>query len=106
MTDGTIKSLAELCARTVAAHIPFEVVEQMMPVVPEQIQLWIAYSSFPDNEEDIRLYSCLANGNAEEFFRGENLYKHNSVEDVLQIGKFVFVFICMFIGKYVLLGEN
>ncbi|KAB7501706.1 Zinc finger SWIM domain-containing protein 8 [Armadillidium nasatum] len=83
---ASIKSLAELCARTVAAHIPFEVVEQMMPVVPEQIQLWIAYWSFPDNEEDIRLYSCLANGNADEFVRGENLYKHTCVEEMLQIG--------------------
>ena len=60
-----------------------------MPTVPEQIQLWIAYWSFPDNEEDIRLYSCLANGNAEEFVRGEGLYKHNCVEEVLQIGKIV-----------------
>ena len=84
--DGRLGTLAELCARTVAAHIPFEVVEQMMPVVPEQIQLWIAFWSFPENEEDIRLYSCLANGNAEEFVRGEILYKHNSVQEILQIG--------------------
>ncbi|XP_064116671.1 zinc finger SWIM domain-containing protein 8 homolog isoform X1 [Macrobrachium nipponense] len=84
--DGRVHSLTEMCARTVAAHIPFEVVEQMMPPVPEQLQLHIAFWSFPENEEDIRLYSCLANGNAEEFIRGENLYKHKSVHDPLQIG--------------------
>ncbi|CAL4153708.1 unnamed protein product, partial [Meganyctiphanes norvegica] len=84
--DGVVHSLTELCARTVAAHIPFEVVEQMMPPVPEQLQLLIAFWSFPDNEEDIRLYSCLANGNAEEFNRGDALYKQKSVHDPLQIG--------------------
>ncbi|KAK7073230.1 Zinc finger SWIM domain-containing protein 8 [Halocaridina rubra] len=84
--DGRVHSLTEMCARTVAAHIPFEVVEQMMPPVPEQLQLHIAFWSFPENEEDIRLYSCLANGNADEFIRGESLYKHKSVHDPLQIG--------------------
>ncbi|XP_076055750.1 zinc finger SWIM domain-containing dorado isoform X2 [Oratosquilla oratoria] len=84
--DGKVMSLTEMCARTIAAHIPFEVVEQMMPPVPEQLQLQIAFWSFPENEEDIRLYSCLANGNAEEFTKGENLYKHRSVHDPLQIG--------------------
>ena len=79
----------ELCARKAAAHIPFEVVEQMMPVVPEQIQLWIALWSFPENEEDIRLYSCLATGNADEFTKGESLFKHNGVRDLLQIGALI-----------------
>lgn len=85
--DGGVQTLTEMCARTVAAHIPFEVVEQMMPPVPEQLQLLIAFWSFPENEEDIRLYSCLANGNADEFLRGENHYKHKSVHDPLQIGE-------------------
>ena len=80
-------SLAELAARTVAYHIPFEAVEQRMPVIPDQIQLWIGYWSFPDSEEDIRLYSCLANGNAEEFIRGEILYRHLSVQEMIQIGE-------------------
>ena len=68
-------SLVELCARQVAAHIPFEVVERVYPPVPEQIQLRITYWSFPDSEEDIRLYSCLANGSADEFSKGENLFR-------------------------------
>lgn len=46
--------LVELSAKQVAFHIPFEVVEKVYPPVPEQLQLRIAYWSFPENEEDIR----------------------------------------------------
>lgn len=81
-----VLSLVELSAREVACSIPFEVVEHVYPPVPEQLQLRIAYWSFPDNEEDIRLYSCLANGSSDEFNRGENLVKARSVKDMLQIG--------------------
>lgn len=79
-------NLVELAAREVACHIPFEVVENNDPPVPEELQLRIAYWSFPENEEDIRLYSCLANGSADEFQRGENLLKARCVKDLLQIG--------------------
>lgn len=80
-------TLCELSARCVASHIPFELVEHVYPPVPEQLQLRIAFWSFPDNEEDIRLYSCLANGSADEFQRGEHLFRSKSVKDPLQIGK-------------------
>ncbi|XP_076268553.1 zinc finger SWIM domain-containing dorado isoform X5 [Rhynchophorus ferrugineus] len=82
----TMPSLTELAAKCVASHIPFELVEHVYPPVPEQLQLRIAFWSFPDNEEDIRLYSCLANGSAEEFTRGENLHRSLQVKDPLQIG--------------------
>jgi len=65
--DGKLLSLTELAAKEVAASIPFELVEQIFPPVPEPLQLRIAYYSFPELEEDIRLYSCLANGAADEF---------------------------------------
>lgn len=81
-----VPSLTELAAKCVASHIPFELVEHVYPPVPEQLQLRIAFWSFPDNEEDIRLYSCLANGSAEEFARGENLHRNHMVKDPLQIG--------------------
>ncbi|RWS16893.1 zinc finger SWIM domain-containing protein 8-like protein, partial [Dinothrombium tinctorium] len=84
--DGQVLPLVELAAKEVACHIPFEAVERFFPPVPEQLQLRIAYWSFPENEEDIRLYSCLANGSAEEFQRGENLLKSKAVKDLLQIG--------------------
>lgn len=82
----TVPSLTELAAKCVASHIPFELVEHVYPPVPEQLQLRIAFWSFPDNEEDIRLYSCLANGSAEEFSRGDTLHKNHMVKDPLQIG--------------------
>lgn len=88
LTDGqTVPTLCELAARCVASHIPFELVEHVYPPVPEQLQLRIAFWSFPDNEEDIRLYSCLANGSAEEFQRGEHFFRLRSVKDPLQIGE-------------------
>ncbi|XP_052901227.1 zinc finger SWIM domain-containing protein 8 homolog [Anopheles moucheti] len=84
--EGEPTSLTELAARCVAFYIPFELVEQMYPPVPEPIMLRIAFWSFPDNEEDIRLYSCLANSSADEFHRGEGLFKNRAVKDPLQIG--------------------
>ncbi|CAL8298206.1 unnamed protein product [Merluccius merluccius] len=84
--DGQVCPLVELSAKQVAFHIPFEVVEKVYPPVPEQLQLRIAYWSFPENEEDIRLYSCLANGSPDEFQRGEQLYRVRAVKDPLQIG--------------------
>lgn len=33
-----------------------------------------------------RLYSCLANGNADEFQKGEHLVKNNCIVDIMQIG--------------------
>uniref|UniRef100_H3CH72 Zinc finger, SWIM-type containing 8 n=1 Tax=Tetraodon nigroviridis TaxID=99883 RepID=H3CH72_TETNG len=84
--DGHVIPLVELSAKQVAFHIPFEVVEKVYPPVPEQLQLRIAYWSFPENEEDIRLYSCLANGSPDEFQRGEQLYRIRAVKDPLQIG--------------------
>lgn len=88
VTDGqqAVPTLCELSARCVASHIPFELVEHFYPPVPEQLQLRIAFWSFPDNEEDIRLYSCLANGSADEFLRGEHLYRAKTVKEPLQIG--------------------
>ncbi|XP_071953686.1 zinc finger SWIM domain-containing protein 8-like isoform X2 [Antedon mediterranea] len=85
-TCDEVLPLVELAARTVAFHIPFEVVENVYPPVPENLQLRISFWSFPENEDDIRLYSCLANGSPEEFQKGELLLKSKVVKDVLQIG--------------------
>ena len=51
---GTVNSLIELSAKAVAAHIPFAVVESYPEPIPEDLQLKIAFWSFPDSEEDIR----------------------------------------------------
>jgi len=84
--EGKIISLTELAAQKVACHLPFGQVEHFDPPVPEPMQCRIAFWSFPQDEEDIRLYTCLANGNADEFIRAENLVKFNCVCDMLQVG--------------------
>lgn len=88
-------NLVEMAAKCVASHIPFEMVERFYLPVPEQLQLRIAFWSFPEHEEDIRLYSCLANGSAEEFMKGERLFKNDSVSDILQIGKLEISLLCI-----------
>ena len=49
-----VSSLLEIASQAVAGQIPFEVVEHFYPPIPEQLQLRIAFWSFPENEEDIR----------------------------------------------------
>lgn len=53
-SDGEVSSLMDLAAQAVARHLPFEVVEHFYQPIPEQLQLRIAFWSFPENEEDIR----------------------------------------------------
>lgn len=43
----SILPLVELAAKTIAYHIPFEIVENVRPPVPEQLHLRITYWSFP-----------------------------------------------------------
>ncbi|XP_013138689.1 PREDICTED: zinc finger SWIM domain-containing protein 8-like [Papilio polytes] len=86
LQEKAVASLGELAAKCVACNIPFELVEHVYPPVPEQLQLQIAFWSFPDSEDDVRLYSCLANGSSDEFQRGEHLFRDRAVKDVLQIG--------------------
>jgi len=85
-TNSTILSLVDLCAKYIAANLPFELVESFRHPVPEDLQLKITYASFPDNIENIRLYSCLANGCVDEYLRGEQLYHNRCVRKIMQIG--------------------
>ena len=93
MTDGSgVNSLLRLASKEVAASIPFELVENVdsfLPPksdgtphkIPPELQIQIAFWSFPENEEDIRLYSCLANGSDVEFQKGDNLLKMKAVKN-------------------------
>jgi hypothetical protein len=38
---------------------------------------------------NFRLYSCLANGSAEEFQKGDHMFKAKAVKDALQIGMYM-----------------
>lgn len=84
--EGKIMTLTELAAQKVACHLPFGLVEHFNPPVPEPMQCRIAYWSFPQDEEDVKLYTCLANGNADVFYRAEELVCQNAVRDMLQVG--------------------
>jgi hypothetical protein len=48
VSDRNVMSLTELAAREVASSIPFELVEHYFPPVPEELQLRIAFWSFPE----------------------------------------------------------
>ena len=85
-SPATIPSLTDFCARYVAANLPFELVESFKQPVPEDLQLKVTYSSFPDNIENIRLYSCLDNGCVDEYIRGEQLYHNKCIRKIMQIG--------------------
>ncbi|XP_065226578.1 zinc finger SWIM domain-containing protein 8 homolog [Planococcus citri] len=84
--SGSVLRLSELAARCVAMHIPFEMVEKFQPPVPEELQQRITFWSFPEWDDDICLYTCLANSNDDEFLRGEILFENENVFDVIQIG--------------------
>jgi hypothetical protein len=84
--EGKIMTLTELAAQKVACHLPFGLVEHFEPPVPEPMQCRIAYWSFPQDEEDVKLYTCLANGSADFFYRAEELINQNAVRDMLQVG--------------------
>lgn len=81
-----ISSLTELATQKVACHIPFGLVERFDPPVPEPMQCRIAFWSFPQDEEDVKLYTCLANGNSDVFGRAEEALYLNCVCDMLQVG--------------------
>ena len=85
-TTTTVNKLVDICAEYVAVTLPFQLVEEFREPVPEELQLKIARASFPDHVDNIRLYSCLANGNTDEYARGEQLYHAHCVHNLMQIG--------------------
>lgn len=84
--EGKIISLFELAAQKVACHHSFGQVEHIIPTVPEPMQCRIAFWSFPQDEEDISLYTALANGKSDVYTRAEDLISLNCVCDMLQVG--------------------
>ncbi|CAH8657100.1 unnamed protein product [Schistosoma bovis] len=80
------ESLLVLTAKAIALHFPFEVVESSPVTVPEELQRLIAFHSFPTDEDDIWLYSCLSSGSSYEFDQGEALWADKAVKECVQIG--------------------
>ena len=85
-------SLLDLCARQVAARIPFQRIEERYDRIPEPVQERIIYWSFPRNERDICMYSSQAKVSAVQymmspFYKGVKLLENGCVGEVLQVGK-------------------
>ncbi|VDM51746.1 unnamed protein product [Angiostrongylus costaricensis] len=106
LASRSVSSLSDLSARVCARQMSFVELERNyrdisrwfwklciseIPVahsLPDKLFLSIVYWCFPATADDIRLYSCLANGNADEFNHGGSLYQTGAVRDVVQIGMF------------------
>ena len=88
------ESLLDLCARSVATHVPFQRIEERYNRIPEPVQERIVFWSFPRNEREICMYSSLSRIPANEdeyrhssFYRGLKLLEQGCVRNVLQVGK-------------------
>ena len=87
-------SLLDICARVVAAKIPFQRVEERYNRIPEPVQERIVFWSFPRQELEVCMYSSMSRmPQSEEEYRGSSFYKgiklleQNCVKNVLQVGK-------------------
>lgn len=87
----SVDSLLDICAKTVAEHIPFQRIEEKYTRIPEPVQRRIIFWSFPRRESDIRMYSTFSSVGSDNqalpFYRGLRLAQSGSVENVLQVGK-------------------
>jgi hypothetical protein len=88
------ETLLDLCARQVAATIPFQRIEERYNRIPEPVQERVVFWSFPRNEREICMYSSMSRIPASEdeyrtspFYRGIQLLEHGCVRNVLQVGR-------------------
>ena len=93
------ESMLDICAKVVAENIPFQRIEEQFDRIPEPVQSRIVFWSFPRNERDICMYSSFANYSKEgsenqklPFHQGIKLLDSGAVENVLQIGRFSFLY--------------
>ena len=85
--DSSILSLHDASSRIVAQTLPFELVQNYFPPIPEHSQVRIAFYSFPTSVSEIRLYSVIGNGQLDEFERASCLVQQaQSVKNAIQIG--------------------
>lgn len=90
--------LMELAAKVVALHYPFQSIEERYERIPEPVQRRIIYWSFPQNEDDICMYSSLnfSDDKKYPFKTGIHLVETKCVNNVLQVGKW---FIAIWLSK-------
>lgn len=81
-------TLLDITAKTVAAAIPFQRIEERYERIPEPVQRRVVYWSFPRDERDICMYSSLTDDHRNiAFCRGLKLLEAGCVESVLQVGE-------------------
>lgn len=91
-SSNEVPTLTQLTSQKVAQSFSFETIEELYANMrpgkhfPEGIMIEVLRHCFPDSIENIRLYSCLANGNSSQYSAGENIFLSGAVSDVFQIG--------------------
>lgn len=85
--EAKILSLHDFCSQSIARHLPFELVQNYYPPIPEHSQVRIAFYSFPTSISEIRLYSFVGNGQLDDFKKANDLVlQPGVVRNALQIG--------------------
>lgn len=87
-------SLLDICARHVAANIPFQRIEERFNRIPEPVQERICFWSFPRKEFEICMYSSMSQVPVRPddlrnttFGQGTKLVDQGCVKNALQVGK-------------------
>ncbi len=87
-------SLLNICARDVAAKIPFQRIEERYNRIPEPVQERICFWSFPRKEFEICMYSSMSQVPLRQdelrnttFGQGTKLVEQSCVKNALQVGK-------------------
>ncbi|KAF1758462.1 hypothetical protein GCK72_014920 [Caenorhabditis remanei] len=100
---GILLTLSEISAKVCAEKWSFQQLEEMymhicvtraekmnppspMGPIPEKIFVSFIVHCFPQSTDEIRMYSTLANGSADQYEFGKMLYQWGNVRDVSQTG--------------------
>lgn len=91
-------TLLDLCARQVAAHIPFQRIEERYNRIPEPVQERLCFWSFPRKEFEICMYSSMSQVPLRQddlrnttFGLGNKLVEQGCVQNVVQVGKTIWI---------------
>jgi len=80
------KSLVDICCKYLAVNFPFSYLQDRYPPIPDDLQLKVISSSFPDNEDQLKRYAEFSERHP-DFHYASKLCEKGSVTDLVQIGK-------------------
>ena len=95
---SSVSSLLDLSAMCVASNYPYQEVEEKLGVISGPMQTAIMFHSFPQSEASIELYSSnklhvnATDTQKQPFYMGVKLVEKDSVSEVVQIGKNLFLY--------------